>query len=280
MELTQELTQMEETLLKEKKLIELIKSYKNVIVAFSGGVDSTYLVAVAYGALGQNCKAVFARGPMISSQEQKAALSIAKTYHFPVEVIDVDILELPAFRDNPPERCYFCKKKLFETFLGLSKKLGDAILIEGTNASDDQDYRPGRKALKELNIKSPLLEVGLTKAEIRTLSQRRNLLTWNKPSMACLASRVPYGQTITLELLTKIAEAEAILNDLGFEECRVRIHGDIARLEIPVQNFEMFFRKKSEVVNSLKTFDFRFITLDLEGLRSGSLNPDLREVSQ
>ncbi|KLU67747.1 GMP synthase subunit B [Desulfosporosinus acididurans] len=272
-----EVTLSEETLNKETKLINLIKSYNSVLAAFSGGVDSTYLMAVTQEALGQNCKAVFARGPMISSEEQNSALLLAQTYHFPIEVIDIDIMELQPFRDNPPDRCYFCKKELFETFLSLSKKLGYSNLIEGTNASDDQDYRPGRKALKELKIKSPLLEVGLTKEEIRALSRRRNLLTWDKPSMACLASRVPYGDAISVELLTRIAQAEAVLFSFGFDECRVRAHKDIGRIEIPTQEFAPFLQHYTEIAEAIKKLGFQFVTLDLEGLRSGSLNHNQKE---
>ncbi|MGC7872241.1 ATP-dependent sacrificial sulfur transferase LarE [Desulfosporosinus sp. SYSU MS00001] len=272
-----EVTLNKETLNKETKLISLIKSYKNVLVAFSGGVDSTYLMAITQEALGQNCKAVFARGPMISGEEQNSALLLAQTYHFPIEVIDIDIMELQPFRDNPPDRCYFCKKELFETFLSLSKQLGYSNLIEGTNASDDQDYRPGRKALKELKIKSPLLAVGLTKEEIRALSRRRNLLTWDKPSMACLASRVPYGDAISVELLSRIAQAEAILVSFGFDECRVRAHKDIGRIEIPTPEFASFFQHYTEITEAIKTLGFKFVTLDLEGLRSGSLNHNQKE---
>ncbi|MDQ7094905.1 ATP-dependent sacrificial sulfur transferase LarE [Desulfosporosinus sp. PR] len=259
---------------KESQLIDLIKSLQSVLVAFSGGVDSTYLLAVSLETLGANCKGVFARGPMISAQEQKETLSLAQTYQFPLEVIDINVLELQEFRANSPERCYFCKKEIFSRFLALGEGLGYTTLIEGTNASDSQDYRPGRKALQELKVKSPLLEVGLTKEEIRLLSQRRNLRTWNKPSMACLASRVPYGDLITLELLSKVAQAEAILQSKGFGECRVRVHGDIARIEIPIENFAPFLQNHSEFANSFKGLGFRFVTLDLDGLRSGSLNPE------
>lgn len=264
---------IEEANKKEAQLIKRLKSFNKVLVAYSGGVDSTYLLAVAQESLEGNCKAVFARGPMISSQEEKEVLALVQHFDFPVEVIDLDILNLEGFRENPPDRCYFCKKKLFETFLDYSERSGYTSVIEGTNASDTNDYRPGRIALQELGVISPLLEVGLTKAEIRILSKRRHLPTWNKPSMACLASRVPFGDTITAELLKRIAHAEAILHQKGYVECRVRVHNDIARIEIPLDNFSTFLQHRTEVTASMLTLGFKFVTLDLMGLRSGSLNP-------
>ncbi|MDR3601187.1 MAG: ATP-dependent sacrificial sulfur transferase LarE [Desulfosporosinus sp.] len=274
----QEEVSEEEVSEKEAQLIKRIKSFNKVLVAFSGGVDSTYLLAVAHQTLGKNCKAVFARGPMMSSQEEREALALVEHYDFPLEVINFDALAIDKFRENPPNRCYFCKKKLFESFLDLSQRSEHFTVIEGTNASDTQDYRPGRIALQELGIISPLLEVGLTKAEIRVLSRRRGLPTWNKPSMACLASRVPYGDSITAELLQCIAQAEAILHQRGYSECRVRVHGEIARIEIPQVDFSKFFQQYLEIIVPLQALGFRFVTLDLMGLCSGSLNPSQQEV--
>lgn len=263
----------EESYQKEAQLIKLIKSYGKVLVAFSGGVDSTYLLSVAIEALGNNCKAVFARGSMISSHEEEDAQRLIKLLNLPVQVVDFDVLELEEFLNNPPDRCYYCKKKLFKTFLEISRQLGQYKVIEGTNASDVHEYRPGRLALQELGIQSPLLEAGLTKAEIRLLSKKRDLPTWQKPSMPCLATRVPYGERISPELLQRIARAEAILYENGYPECRVRVHGDIARIEIPAEELTGFVRARSEIVEAVSALGFRFVTLDLQGLRSGSLNP-------
>lgn len=270
MVLTEEINQ------KEVELVKLIKSYEKVLVAFSGGVDSTYLLSVAFEALGENCKAVFARGPVISAREEKEAQNLIQDFSFPVQVIDFNALQLEEFRNNPPDRCYHCKKKLFEAFLKMGL-LGHYKVIEGTNASDINEYRPGRMALQELGIHSPLLKVGLTKPEIRLLSQKRNLPTWDKPSMPCLATRVPHGEQITLELLQKIGKAEAVLHANDFPECRVRAHGEIARIEIPLDDFVRIAEVRSTIVAALSDLGFKFITLDLQGLRSGSLNPTQQE---
>lgn len=263
---------LQEALNKESALINKLKSLNTVLVAFSGGVDSTYLLDVAQETLGQNCQGVLARGAMVSNLEEMEALSLVERYKYPVQVIDFDVFNIKEFRDNPPNRCYFCKKKLFETFLKWNNRK-DAVVIEGTNASDALDYRPGRLALQELGIVSPLFEVGLTKEEIRVLSKLRDLPTWKKPSMACLASRVPYGDPITKELLESISRAEGILQQKGYSECRVRVHGNLARIEIPSQEFARFIPEASEIIDSLSELGFRFVTLDLMGLRSGSLNP-------
>lgn len=266
-----------ETYKKEELLIRRLESFGKVLVAFSGGVDSAYLLAVARGTLGEECRAVFVRGDMVSSREEKEALALGERYACTLAVLDSDVLAIEEFRANVPERCYYCKKKIFETILAYNWKTGRAAVVEGTNASDATDYRPGRKALQELGIASPLWEVGLTKAEIRQLSKDRLLPTWDKPAMACLATRIPFGDPISAELLQRIDRAEDILWRKGYVECRVRVHRDVALIEIPEADFPAFLGQQAEITEAMLKLGFRFITLDLKGLRSGSLNPVERE---
>lgn len=257
---------------KEDHLVRYLQGLGKVLVAFSGGVDSTYLMSVAQQAAGENALAVFARGAMISAQENEEAVSLANSLKIPLKIIDLDILTLDEFVNNSVDRCYHCKKAIFGRFQELKAKEG-YIILDGSNLSDEGDFRPGRKALAELGVKSPLREVGLTKEEIRFLSKRRGLPTWNKPSMACLASRIPYGEKITADLLKRINQAEEVLQSRGFGERRVRIHGEIARIEIPPVEFARFMEYRSEIVSMLLELGFSYVTLDLQGIRSGSLNP-------
>lgn len=257
---------------KELRLIERLHEIKKVAIAYSGGVDSTYLLALAQQELKENAVGILVRGAMISKAEEREALELAQQLNFNLKVIDLNVFAISEFVTNPPDRCYFCKKHVFTAISNWANNRG-YVVLDGTNYSDEGDYRPGRKALAEMNILSPLLEMQLTKEEIRILSRKLDLPTWNKPSMACLASRVPYGNPITPEVLTKVEKAEEILHRKGIIECRVRIHSDLARIEVPKDQLEYLVSIKDEICQSFQELGYRFVTLDLMGLRSGSLNP-------
>lgn len=258
---------------KEEKLRQYLKKQGKVLIAYSGGVDSTYLMAVAAEVLVERAGAVLVKGAMLSEREGSEAVSLAARLGFPLTVLELDILALEQFLQNPPDRCYYCKKEIFSHILAFSRQNGYSAVFDGTNFSDQSDFRPGRRALAELSVLSPLREVGLTKADIRGLSRRRDLPTWDKPAMACLASRIPYGDPISERLLRLVEEAEWILAESGFRERRVRVHGDLARIEVPESGFPALLTKSPEIVPLLEKLGFRYVTLDLMGLRSGSLNP-------
>ncbi|KLU58943.1 tRNA(Ile)-lysidine synthase [Peptococcaceae bacterium CEB3] len=258
---------------KEEKLRQYLAGLGRVLIAYSGGVDSTYLMAVAKEVLADGARAVLVKGAMQAERERSEALDLAERLDFPLTVLEVDVLSVAEFTANPPDRCYHCKKEIFGRILALARQQSSPPVLDGTNFSDQTDFRPGRRALSELGVLSPLQEVGLTKAEIRALSRRRDLPTWNKPAMACLATRIPYGDPIEDQVLRTVERAEEILVRHGFGECRVRVHGDLARIEIPPGRFAGLLGEYQSVTVALQDLGFRFVTLDLMGLRSGSLNP-------
>ncbi len=260
-------------LIKETKLSSILQRLGKVLVAYSGGVDSTYLLYFAKKTLDTNAQGIFARGAMISETEEQEALNVAKELGLDIKVVDMNIFAVKEFKENPPDRCYYCKKKIFSSFNQVMLNQGCSAIVDGTNFSDSEDFRPGRKALQEIGVISPLRDAEMTKEDIRILSKLNGLPTWDKPSMACLASRIPYGDTITPELLAQVGSAEQILQGKGFIERRVRIHGDVARIEIPVSDFPILLNIHEEIVDEFLKLGFRFITLDLMGIRSGSLNP-------
>ena len=265
---------------KLNKLKQSIKKLKKITVAFSGGVDSTFLLRVCKDVLGkENVMAVTASSGVLSEVELKEAKALALDMGVSHEIIQFDELEVLGFSDNPPERCYYCKRELFKKFLNFAQEKGYDNLVDGTNADDSGDFRPGMKALKELRIKSPLKEVGLTKEEIRALSKTLGLSTWDKPSFACLASRFPYGERISREKLKRVGEAEEVLRGLGFCQFRVRCHGDLARIEVLPSQLDKFFDidLRNDIVDKFKELGFTYITLDMIGYRSGSLNEVLKE---
>lgn len=266
---------MEKALLeKYNSLKQHIESYGSVAVAFSSGVDSTFLLYAAKEALGDRVIAVTASSNTFPKRELVEAKKFCEKINVRQYILETNELEIEGFAANPKDRCYICKKELFKGFLRVTREQGMAELIEGSNKDDEGDYRPGLRAIAELDIKSPLREIGFTKAEIRELSEHFNLPTWNKPSFACLASRFPYGEEITEGKLGMIEKSEQLLLDMGFTQFRVRIHGDIARIELLPEEFDKFMEDSTRlnVYDRFKEYGFSYVALDIKGYRTGSMN--------
>jgi pyridinium-3,5-biscarboxylic acid mononucleotide sulfurtransferase len=259
---------------KQDNLKEILRDMGSVLVAYSGGVDSTFLAVTAHEILGKNSLAVFAASPVAPPLEKEVAASLAHNIGLRFKIIDSNEMSNPDFVANPPERCYYCKRELFSELKPIALAEGLKWIADGTNADDLSDFRPGRKASAEAGIRSPLLEAGLTKSEIRQLSHAKSLPTWDRPASPCLASRIPYGIPVTAETLNKIARGEQYLHSLGIRELRLRHHGDIARIELDPEDMAKIITPeiRQDIVTHLKALGYKYVALDLTGYRIGSLN--------
>ncbi|MBO7369114.1 MAG: ATP-dependent sacrificial sulfur transferase LarE [Clostridia bacterium] len=263
----------------KKTLLEnYIKEKKRVAVAFSSGVDSTFLLKVAHDVLKENAIALTVRSNAYPARETAEAKAFCESEGIEQIIVDIDEMKIEGFSDNPKNRCYLCKRAMFSKLKIIASERGFCHILEGTNADDTGDYRPGLKAIEELNILSPLKDLGFTKAEIRELSKEMGLSTFDKPSYACLASRFTYGEKITEKKLSAVESAEEFLRDMGFLQVRVRVHGELARVEILPEDFARFTDKiRVATAEKLFSLGFKFVTLDLVGYKTGSMNKTIND---
>ena len=262
---------------KENALTERIKAAGKLAVAFSGGVDSTYLLYKAHEVLGDDCIAVTVKSRVITDEEFEWTRQFCEKTGARQEVVDFDVFAVPEFESNPPDRCYYCKSYDFEGIKRVAAEHGITAVADGSNVDDTGDYRPGMRAMKELGIISLLKESGRTKKDIRARAKEAGLATWDMPAAACLASRFVYGERITAEGLKRVELSEKFIRDLGFSGIRVRVHGDLARIEASPDDIALlsYSRTRKEITDELKKLGFRYVTLDMQGYRMGSMNEAL-----
>lgn len=264
-------------LAKEERLRELFRTLESVIVAYSGGVDSSYVAYVANAELGPRAVCITGKSASLPAYQNAEIESVVKRFRFNHEIIQTDELEQPGYRANNGDRCYFCKDELYGKLESLAQSRGIEHIVDGSTVDDLHDYRPGRQAAAQHAVRSPLIEVGLNKNEVRELSRRATLPTWDKPASPCLSSRIAYGTPVTIERLSEVDRGEEILREFGFREFRVRHHDTLVRLEIAAAEMDRALQK--EIVDQLamrfRELGFKYVTLDLHGFRSGSMNEAL-----
>jgi uncharacterized protein len=257
---------------KLRELKRIIGEMESAIIAFSAGVDSTFVAAVAAGVLGERAVAVTGVSPSIPRAEVEEAQTLAQRMNIRHILLDTSEMDRPGYVENSPQRCYHCKTELYSLLEDMAARDGFAYVLDGCNMDDLGDHRPGRVAAAEHRVRSPLIEAGLLKQEIRVLSKELGLPTWDKPAMACLSSRIPYGTPVTVEALDQVGAAEAFLRGLGFRQLRVRHHGDVARIEVEAEDLAGVIEHRDRIIRRLKNLGYKYVTLDLTGFRSGSMN--------
>ena len=264
---------------KEEQLFSFISRYRSALIAFSGGVDSAYLAFAAHQVLGERACAVTALSPSVSSLQKDIAIDFAHRYGLNHHLVKTGEMDNPDYTTNPSNRCYFCKTELYDQLEVLRERWDVEVIFDGSNADDVSDYRPGHKAAREREVISPLVETNITKEEIRKLSRKRGLPTWDQPAMPCLSSRFPYGVKITEKKLGQVEQAEAFLRNLGLCNFRVRHHENLARIEVDQSEMSRLMDPKlfEQISSRFKSIGYSYVTLDLEGFRSGSLNEELKK---